>query len=730
LQIGAYQNVFRSFCVACVLLVLWACAPGVAAASVKPDRSDTPANPNQPPAITDSSAPLDTDYILPPESSKIVQALTAQPFVRACGHALESVRILPRSIVLHFGKPPQVTVSLTHLGRAPDGKSATEATRFFRVGSESRDCPQVAGQVAELIRTRETTSPFVALAQPASPAPPPLAETLESEQEWDSEFSGHEIEWAIFPLLMVLTLCLILFQTLTWAWRVLNRAGNDPRTAIEKRHVALVLALSGLVLLVGVLMDPFPINWYPVVYPGERYKWVSLAMLHLQYWVYFFLSPLVTPSQVVMTLVNLSGALCVPLTYRLARRFQSPMQALIASLFMGGLPLLLFVYASDCQHVVALAVWLWGFWHWMRTRGGRMGSLAAVLVAQALLPMIRLETLGWVLAWYFLLPRTKCTLIAYLVAAVEWMTMLGVIAFYAPAMRYSIDGWDFVNLLFSPFHYLSAVTDFVGFGLVLGGLWTYGLIVLFKENRRLALGLFVATCLIVLPVVMSGRGVFAEYVSMRYALAGLFFVFLMLAAGLDALARRLPRSARIGAFLVLAILLVIEATDVFSPARRNVFDQEYRFLSKQLKTLPQGVTVCAISPLLNHNWLGEQVDFDLSLMVPRYFERYIGVPVHMKRLKETLAEARSCDYFYEGSMCSVTLSDHTYRTASEKSANLERYRDWCNRYLQTMGGSIVAHETVKQHLYRWDLDNDLAADLTLRLYKTQKAPRQASDPAH
>ncbi len=586
-------------------------------------------------------------YVFPPKASESFQELTRDPFPTPCGKALNSVRLETTTAHLTFGDPPAFSVALTHPGLKID---RGRVTKTFRVLPEDNICPEAVEQVARILDERERESLFIQVETK-------VAENISNEKLpiHDMNIEPDATLWDLFlqgffPILLVFTFLLIGFQSFLWIRRDYLKFSEKKS---EKRAIVFTLGLSLFALTLGFYLDPLPANWYPVVFPGYRYAYISILFAQIQ--------PLVSrlgivPEQWIAFWVTLAGALCVLLSYLAARRFVTHRRAVLVALLMAVLPRIVMYYSSDCQHVVSLAIWLWGFLNWADFRAGNKKGIGGVMLALALLPMLRLETAWWSVLWVVLLPphigKRKLALIG--IQALVYGTVVFLILDMIDYGHFDFS--SFLYLPVTPIIYIRTLTHFDVLFLLLTISFLFGIWISYREDRYLLLKLYLAGCLSFFSGAVTGKTAF-EFVSFRYFMVGLFPLMLLVAIGADGIRTRLKNRIALGtALAVLIPTLVVESYFVFYDKELPIFQQEYPFLKKELSRLAPGQTVCSISPLFHYHLWEQGQDMDISLYLPPKMERYFNFNIHWKLFQDEISGDEICDYYYEASVCQLYFS--------------------------------------------------------------------------
>ena len=648
-------------------------------------------------------------YVFPPKASESFQELTRDPFPTPCGKALNSVRLETTTAHLTFGDPPAFSVALTHHGLKID---RGRVTKTFRVLPEDNICPEAVEQVARILDERERESLFIQVETK-------VAENISNEKLpiHDMNIEPDATLWQLFlqgffPILLVFTFLLIGFQSFVWIRRDYLKLSEKKS---EKRAIVFTLGLSLFALAVGFLRDPLPVNWYPVVFPGYRYEYISILFVQIQ--------PLVTrlgiaPEGWIAFWVTLAGAFCVLLSYLAARRFVSHQRAVFVALLMTVLPRMLMYYSSDCQHVVSLAVWLWGLLNWADFRAGNKKGLGGMILALVLLPMLRLETAWWSMLWIVLIPPNigRRRLIRFALHTLVY----GIAVFWVlNAIDYGhFDLSSLPYLPVIPWYYMRSLTQFDLLFVLFVGLFLLGLLTLFQEDKFLLATLYLTTCLSFLSGAVTGKQTI-EFVSFRYFMAGLFPVMLIAAIGVDRIRNGLKNKIALGAALVVLIpALAVESYYVFHVDELPVFQQEYRFLKKELSSIKPGQTVCSISPILHHHFAKLGNDMDTSLYLPPKMENYFMLGIRWQLFEENSQDA--CDYYYENSVCQLRFPQQLYEENRMLENNLHTYYRLCEQDQQRFAKVLVAQTPGTQKMsYGVRELYDMDRTILMRLYKTK-----------
>ncbi len=665
----------------------------------------------KPQASADQNNPVRThkkSYVFPPIASEAFQELTRDPFPSPCGKALNSIQLETTIARLTFGDPPAFSVTLTH----PDIEvEHGHLTKTFRVLSKDNGCPEALEQVAGVLTERERDSLFVQVETK-------VTENFNHENPPVDILNRYSIYvklilQGVFPVLLIFTFLLIGFQSFLWTRREFLTFSEEKG---DRKAVVFTLGLALFVLVVGFLRDPLPANWFPVVFPGYDYKYISILFTQIQ--------PLVSrlgfvPEMWIAFWVTLAGAFCVLLSYLAARRFVSHRRAVLVALLMTVLPRMMMYYSSDSQHVVSLAVWLWGLLNWADIRAGKKKGIGYMLLALVLLPMLRLETAWWSLLWIVLLPppidKRRLALIGG-GALVYGMVVMWVFQSlgYTPFSFSTLS-----NLPVIPWYYIRSVTQFDLLFLLFSGVFLLGILVLFREDKFLLLTLYLTTCLSFISGAITGKET-GNFVSFRYFMAGLFPLMLLTAIGADRMRRWLENKIALGTLLVVLVpSLAVESYYVFHEYELPVFQQEYRFLKKELSHLEPGQTVCSISPILHRHFAKQNNDMDTSLYLPPKMENYFKLGIRWKLIEEE-ADC-NCDYYYETSVCQLRFRQEVFLEDQMLLSNVEGYRYLCNLEQERRAKVLIAQASGTQKLFYGSREvYDMDRTILLRLYKTKQ----------
>ena len=683
-----------------VLLLSWFCAPFEANGEPSSDLDN--ASENNTPVL----------YALPSEASNALQALTREPFPTPCGQALTSIRIDSMVAHLVFGDPPSFSVALAD-PRTVSGRGKT--TKTFLVFTEDGVCPRAVDDVARVLEEREGESIFIQIKttndrNTGDKTPQVHDMTIKADVD-----IGDLIVQSFFSFFLLFSCVFITLQTIKELRKIFEDACVGRTT--ERKYVLLTVAFSFFVFAFGLLWDLLPINWYPVIYPDYRYRYISFVFVQIQP----FLSRIgIVPEQMIGVLVNLAGALCVILSYLAARRFVSSRRSVLVASIMAFLPRLIMFYTSDCQHVLSLAVWLWGLLQWLDWRSGERKALFKVLLSLTLLPLIRIETAWWIVLWGILLPprinRRKffwlfANMVIYGVMVVLILKAIGYGTFdFSTLPTLPIVPLNFLRLLVeSDVLYLFLLTSF------LWGGWVF-----FIEDRNFLLRMYVILCLSFFSGAITGR-TSEEFVTFRYYFVGLFPLVLLIATGMEGIYLRLVQKINRGTVLfALLSLLFVEGVLIFSKYELQTYQQEYLFIKETFPKLTPGKTVCSISSDIHYHLDEQARDLDVSLYLPSQMKDYFGFDLQWKLLVDD--RETDCDYYYETSLCQMRFSDDLLRVEPNLKKNMGNYYRLCDLAQERFGKELVHQKIGTQKIYFGSCreKSEREDNILLRLYKTEQ----------
>jgi len=181
-------------------------------------------------------------------------------------------------------------------------------------------------------------------------------------------------------------------------------------------------------------------------------------------------------------------------------------------------------------------------------------------------------------------------------------------------------------------------------------------------------------------------------------------------------------------FLLLAVCLlpfVADAITIFSYTNLYTYQQEYRFLKKELPQLPKGARVCFLDVNIQHGWPGNHVDFDSAYLFPIGGENYYGYPIVPLRFSgnpEQDATIGQCDYYYESALCNLDIPANPDSHQPVLREDIKRYQSLCRQYLDRMNAVVCASTSATQNLF-WLKRKGEPPPIDLRLFKVNSTAK-------
>jgi hypothetical protein len=606
--------------------------------------------------------------VLTPASEPIVAAAMSR-VPPPCGAALQSIQLEGSRIRLAYDHPA-FAITIVHPGATREGQRVGP----YRVLDEGpAACPQAASQIVAGLQGQSLADPW------SMPVEEPEGDAAQRAVE--ATIAPHPVQtWiggAILLVHVVLLGALIV--------RALRRRTSPGLRGWRAAPLAIAI-LGGVARLAT---PPFVFNWYSFTEESPaRVVDVAPGFVGLER-VLGHLWPSGVPMTEVVAFVGVSGGLSAGLAVLLAGTLALPRRtALVAGLLMALWPALVRMGASDAQHPIALTVWLAFCLVWARARERGGGRVALLLVVGALLPLVRVETLGWIPAAVVLLPpRRRTPLASWLVLVVVGIAAAALtlpVRQIGASMEGSILDWV-----------LSPLTTSRGMSvapLVLGALGALGLTVLAVANRGLAARLLACALVVALPALVSGK-LPANPLTLRYFLPAALVLLVFCAAGLSWLGDLLAPARWLAPVLGVLLLSAAEAPAWISPDAQYTFRHEVPFLRAAMSRLPGGSAVCMLDPGMN-DWPGPHHDIDTAWS-PRGGGRYYGMESRLVVVAEPGQDV-PCDYYYEGVTCALDPADPV---VGEDAA---RFRQLCDAWHERIEGPPIATEDRKPiHYGTW-----------------------------
>ncbi len=275
-----------------------------------------------------------------------------------------------------------------------------------------------------------------------------------------------------------------------------------------------LLRLFGVALLARLPFAAVPVNWAEVIYPDDRYQTVAPALWHLQAVLLRVLPAGWAPTDIIHALVRVAAALTAPLFFLAFRPLVAdvwpPTLLRTSALVLALLPVLWFMGTTDCQHVIAQLVWLFGLLMWTDAVRGQRLAIPGFLLAVGMLPAVRVETAVWTFAWFVLVPPQRHERIALRVAALGVVGTLSALALArvnGPQLRWKLL-LNLPDLLLWPAEALYSLTHTgLAYALLLG-LAALGGRTLFAAHRRLFVQTHLAFTLLATPCLLAKGSIY------------------------------------------------------------------------------------------------------------------------------------------------------------------------------------------------------------------------------
>ena len=424
------------------------------------------------------------------------------------------------------------------------------------------------------------------------------------------------------------------------------------------------MALGGFVLalLVRLLLVPQLSNWQAQVLPStggagwERYgpgTFVFQAVLRAFFpW---------TDTTLFVANALVGAAVVFPYTAILRELNFDAVDAAAAILLIALSPTHARTSASASEHVLSSTLTVMALWAWLH--GFSKGDVVTRLLALACVPAVALIRVD---AWpqLAMIPLSTALVGPPSAAprrAVGWTAAFAIVWLATAAILRPVvanhptpNWWNFIGAivgLFPNFFIAAFRPPFwippLGFILAL-----VGAVVLYRSNGRLLAGVVAALLLVFVPI---GRGAVYNFLESRYVLVSFCIVGVLSGVGFAAMRRLIE--ARFGApwsnasFLLTLLGLITAASAVPAMTATFTFQDEYTFLRRSLRALPDHCVVFSIPA--RDNLIERDVDTGLDLPNSPLVIAYPRLD--FRELANGLPEVKAdqCVAYYESALCSI-----------------------------------------------------------------------------
>lgn len=444
---------------------------------------------------------------------------------------------------------------------------------------------------------------------------------------------------------------------------------------IERKKIFYLMFFSSIILIyILFFYKTYPINVIPLTPSIERYEYISIGIISLQKFLYYILPSYIPVVFIFNLLISTSVILLIPLSYIITNKVQlyykfSYLKPLSISIIFTLTPILYLYWWSINHHIIALMFWFWWFINWYEyTKNNNFKYLFFVLLTVLFMLSIRIETWYWAILWLIFfqsIGKINKNFIVVLVFSIFPIVYFSYFTWYLNSIN--TEGLAHPLLWFTYLPLIFWKNIYVSF--LIGALFISWLLILYRRSKDLFIKIIIWFLILLLPSIQ--HLVWYEVLTFRYYLPIMLLFFWVLSLNFNKI-YSISIINKIIFFIVILFVFFLELFSIFNPINMYTYQNEFRFLTKEVKQIPNWSSLCIIDPLMNWtDW-----DLDTSLVVPKDINRFMWWDIDINLLKWnkdwSIEKFEKCDYYYDSSLCWIS-DDIIYSCWGDRDIWNDRY---------------------------------------------------------